>query len=581
MRTTTPVTGGRSVVQILEAAGVEVAFGINGAHIDSVYQAALDEGLPIVDTRHEMNAGHAAEGYARVRNALGVALLTAGGGFTNAVTSMANAHLDRTPVLYLAASGPLAEDQTNTLQAGLDQVAIATPVTKWAHRVTRPDLIPRLLTRAIRTALAAPRGPVLLDIPWDVLTGEVTVPSLDWASTARAADDGPAASTVAVERILDLLDGARRPVLLAGSEVPRSQAGPALREFAQRTGVPLFSDYEGLGALTGSPQRVGLVQTLHGLPEDSRPDLVLVLGLRFGLTTAHGSGTLVPHDATVVHVDADAAQHGLLQPVALGIAAEPRPVLEALNQVHSTRWGGARHDRAAWLRTLTEHAGDRARAVAGQVLQDRDRAPAPGRADGSAATAADGLHPFDAVRVIAEQVPPGSVVVADGALTYLWLSETIAHADVSAFLCHGYLGSMGVGMGVALGAQTAARDTPVVLVTGDGSVGYSLAEFDAMVRAELPVVVVVLNNRAWGATLHAQEIALGPDRVVNNRLENGSYAGVAEALGAVGYRVDTVEDLAPALQEALTGGRTACVEVRVQLSPVPPEERVLMGGDPF
>lgn len=193
----------------------------------------------------------------------------------------------------------------------------------------------------------------------------------------------------------------------------------------------------------------------------------------------------------------------------------------------------------------------------------------------------DRIHPFDAVRVIAERVPPGAIVVADGALTYLWLSETIPAAPLSAFLCHGYLGSMGVGMGVALGAQAAQRDAPVLLVTGDGSVGYSLGEFDSMVRAGMPVVVVVLNNRAWGATLHAQQLVHGEDRIVNNRLENGSYAAVAAALGADGYPVFELAELAPALSKAFAGRRPACVEVHVSLDPIPPEERVIMGGSPF
>jgi acetolactate synthase I/II/III large subunit len=193
----------------------------------------------------------------------------------------------------------------------------------------------------------------------------------------------------------------------------------------------------------------------------------------------------------------------------------------------------------------------------------------------------DRIHPYDAVRTIADQIPRDAVVVADGALTYLWLSETIPDAPLSAFLCHGYLGSMGVGMGVALGAQAAGRDNQVVLVTGDGSVGYSLGEFDSMVRAGLPVVVIVLNNKAWGATLHAQELVHGSDRIVNNRLENGSYAAVAAALGVDAYQVTELEELAPTIAKAINTRRPACVEVHVRLDPVPPEERVIMGGAPF
>lgn len=556
------VSGGEIVVRTLASAGVSTMFGINGAHVDAIYQAALDHGLPVVDTRHEMNAGHAAEGYARVRNSLGVAVLTAGGGFTNAVTSMANAFLDRTPVLYLAGSGMLASDQANTLQAGIDQVAVATPVTKWAHRITRPELIPRILARAIRTALACPRGPVLIDIPWDVLTAQAEEPDLaaERLGTETAA---PSAPPAAVGEMLALLARAARPVLLAGSEVARAGAGPELRAVAEALSVPVLADYEGLGLLSGSPAGFGLVQSLFGLGTGQRPDAVVMLGLRFGLTTGHGSGTLIPHQAHVVQVDSDARELGHLQPVATAVLADPGAVVRQLHEAALARGRDGWPDHASWRQELRAHITRRRQLVASQVVRD-------GR-----------IHPYEAVAAIAGTLPPGAVVVADGALTYLWLSETIPDAEVSAYLCHGYLGSMGVGMGVALGAQTAARGRPVVLVTGDGAVGYSVAEFDAMVRAQLPVVVVVLNNRAWGATLHAQQLTLGADRIMNNRLENGSYSEVARAMGADGATITELADLAPALAKAIGSKRPTCLDVQVSLDPIPPEERVIMGGSPF
>jgi acetolactate synthase I/II/III large subunit len=558
----THISGGEIVARILLQAGVGTLFGINGAHVDTIYQAALDHGLPIVDTRHEMNAGHAAEGYARVRNSLGVAVLTAGGGFTNAVTSMANAHLDRTPVLYLAGSGPMALDQANTLQAGIDQVAIATPVTKWAHRVTRAELIPRILARAIRTALAGPRGPVLIDIPWDVLTAEIEEPDLA-AELAGTVDATPSAPPAIVEEILSLLASAQRPVVLAGSEVARAGAGAELRAFAEAMSVPMLSDFEALGLLSGSPAGFGLVQSLSGLADSKRPDVVVMLGLRFGLATGHGSGTLIPHEAGVVQVDSDARELGHLQPVTKTVLADPGTVVRQLHRAAAARAKDCRPHHAPWWQHLRAHIARRQGMVAAQVVHD-------GR-----------IHPYEAATAIANALPRGAIVVADGALTYLWLSETIPGAGVSAYLCHGYLGSMGVGMGVALGAQAAARDLPVVLVTGDGAVGYSLGEFDAMVRARLPVVVVVLNNRAWGATLHAQELVLGKDRIVNNRLENGSYSQVARALGADGALITELADLAPALARAISSQRPTCLDVQVSLDPIPPEERVIMGGTPF
>src|ERR1700728_4785120 len=167
------VTGGELVVRTLMKAGVTNIFGLHGAHLETIFQSCLDHKIPITDTRHEVAAGHAAEGYARSTRGLGVAMVTAGPGFTNVITSLANAYLDRTPVLYITGSSGLAEAETNTLQSGLDQVAIATPITKWAHRITVTQTIPRLVAQAVRMATSVPMGPVLLDIPLDVLGGQV------------------------------------------------------------------------------------------------------------------------------------------------------------------------------------------------------------------------------------------------------------------------------------------------------------------------------------------------------------------------------------------------------------------------
>jgi len=556
-----PATGSGLVVRTLQRAGVNVAFGLPGAHIDPVLQEAKDAKLRVVDVRHEMNAGHAAEGYARVTGDLGVAVVTAGGGFTNVLTSIANAYLDRTPVLYIAGSGPLETDEVNDQQAGFNQVAMAAPVTKFAHRVTRTELIPRLVAQAIRIAQSEPKGPVLLDIPWDVLRQSVDVDDVD---DYRVEVDGTGVSPVgAVDRIVDALSTARRPIALVGKSFVTADARAQLHEFAARTGVPLLSDWEGLGAIVGSEQHVGLVQTLATVPEDERPDLVLLLGLRFGMTTQFGTGRLLPKSARIFQIDPDGRELGRLQDVELGIQADPIGTLGLLNE----RLGDSPvpSGRGDWLATLRDISATRRAALAAETEEHED----------------DAIHPYLAVRTIAESVPDQATVLVDGALTELWLSETIALAPLAHYLGHGYLSSMGSNLGVALGAQYAAQDKATILVTGDGAVGYSLAEFDSLVRAGLPVVVIVLNNQAWGATLHTQQFFYGQDRVTNNRLENGSYSGVARALGADGVDVTELDQLRPAIEAALAARRPTCIDVRVSLAPIPPEERVLNGGAPF
>jgi acetolactate synthase I/II/III large subunit len=169
----TKVKGGELVVRTLERAGVSRVFAIHGAHLESLFQSCLDHRIPITDVRHEAAAGHAAEGYARAGRRLGVAMVTAGPGFTNAVTSMANAYIDRTPVLYLAGSAATRDAETNGLQSGIDQLAIARPIMKWAHRVAATADLPRLIAHAVRLATTGPTGPVLLDLPVDVLNAEI------------------------------------------------------------------------------------------------------------------------------------------------------------------------------------------------------------------------------------------------------------------------------------------------------------------------------------------------------------------------------------------------------------------------
>ncbi|WP_416960024.1 thiamine pyrophosphate-binding protein [Streptomyces sp. Agncl-13] len=555
-------TGSGLVVRTLRRAGVDVAFGLPGAHIDGILQDALDAKLRVVDVRHEMNAGHAAEGYARVTGQLGVAVVTAGGGFTNVLTSVANAHLDRTPVLYIAGSAPLEMDEVNDQQAGFDQVAMAAPVTKFAHRVTRTELIPRLVAQAIRIAQSEPKGPVLLDIPWDVLRQSVDVDEV--VDDYRVEVDGTGVSPAgAVDRIIEALGTARRPIALVGKSFVTAEARAQLHDFAARTGVPLFSDWEGLGAIAGSAQHVGLLQTLATVPEDERPDLVLMLGLRFGMATQFGTGRLLPKSARIFQIDPDGRELGRLQDVELGVQADPIGTVGLLNE----RLGDSDvpSGREDWLTGLRDISATRRSALADETEQHEDAA----------------IHPYLAVRTIAESVPDQATVVVDGALTELWLSETIALAPLAHYLGHGYLSAMGSNFGVALGAQYAHPDKATILVTGDGAVGYSLAEFDSLVRAGLPVVVIVLNNRAWGATLHTQQFFFGQDRVTNNRLENGSYSGVARALGADGVDVTDLDQLRPAIEAALAARRPTCIDVRVSLAPIPPEERVLNGGAPF
>jgi acetolactate synthase-1/2/3 large subunit len=401
----------------------------------------------------------------------------------------------------------------------------------------------------------------MLDLPWDILLASVeeddvqgTGPALLSTGTISEAD---------ARQIVERLAAADRPAIVIGSEAIRHDARQSLERLAAATGIPIFSEFEALGLLRELPEPLfgGLVQGLYGLNADA-PDVVLLAGLRFGLYTAHGSGTLIPHNSCVIQIDPDAREIGRLQEVELGIVADVGPALGALADAAEALEAP---DRSAWQAKVQAHVERRRTSVSNNVTER------PGV-----------LHPYRASEIVAGHVTKDVTVVADGALTYLWLSEVIAAPRPHALLFHSHLSSMGCGFGIAIGAQAAAEPGKrIILVTGDGAVGYSLGEFDGAVRNNLPLIVVVMNNRSWGATLHFQQIVVGADRVTGTRLENGRYEQAAEAFGAKGYYADSAETFRAALTEALSRNEPACINVIVDLDPIPPEELVVMGMDPF
>ena len=239
--------GGELLVQTLKSAGVKHAFVLHGGHLGPIFQACLDHDLKLIDTRHEAAAGHAADAYARQTGGIGVAIATAGPGYTNIITAITQAYLDRIPVLFIVGAAPLRDTEKWPLQGGIDQVAMAAPVTKWAVQVTRTDQIAHMVAHGIRTALSGTPGPVLLEVPIDVLftplDKEVRVPGI------MEYDAAPAPSATQVTDALNLLQQARQPIIVAGGGVLLSKAAGAVRELAETTGIPVFANNKALGTL--------------------------------------------------------------------------------------------------------------------------------------------------------------------------------------------------------------------------------------------------------------------------------------------------------------------------------------------
>jgi acetolactate synthase-1/2/3 large subunit len=556
----TSIDGGALFIRVLQQAGIDTLFTLHGGHLDAIFQAADEAGMRLVDTRHEQAAGHAADGWARTTGKLGVAIVTAGPGMTDSVTAIANAYLDCIPTLFIAGAAPLREAETLPLQGGLDQVAIVAPITKWAHRVTNTERIPDLTAQAIRVASSGRPGPVFLELPIDVLFSPVDEASIEIPEKILS-DTAPAPAPEAVERTIEWLHVAERPAILAGGGAWFSGAGVDLLAFAERTGTPVFTNSKAHGLVPAShPLSGGGFANLAiaaGAGVGSA-DAVLVLGARFGLFLGGRGAKLIPGTARIIQVDIAGEEIGRNRRVDLGVAADCRETLRALDTAASERdWA----DRSEWQQGIRGLRGSH-RLLFAQALES-DKPP---------------IHPYRLAAEVMKVLPPDSVVAADGGETSSWM-ETVAEVHGGGrWMSHGYLGCLGTGMAFAIAAKVAHPEHPVVCVVGDGSVGLNFAEFDTMVRHGLPIVTVVNNDQLWGMSAHGQDLIYGEGRRVVTELGPTRYDLAAAGFGCHAEHVEDPAELPTALERAFASGKPACVNVMTDGSVIAPITRMMVGG---
>ncbi len=554
------IDGGALLVGVLERAGIDTLFVLHGGHLDAILQAAAERGLRLIDTRHEQAAGHAADGWARTTGKPGVAVVTAGPGMTDCVTAIANAYLDCVPTLFISGAAPLREAETLPLQGGIDQLAMVEPITKWAHRVTHTERIPDLVSQALRTATTGRPGPVFLELPIDVLFSRVDESQVRFPEKI-APETAPAPAPEAVERAIGWLHAAERPAVLVGGGAWFSGAQGVLRAFAKRTGIPVFSNSKAHGLIPGDDPLCG--RGFANLAIAARvgvgsADVVLVLGARLGLFTGGRGAPLIPQGAKLIQVDVAPEEIGRNRTVDLGIAADCRETLRALDA------GAAERDwpePGPWLAGI-QALREGHRSLFAQALES-DKAP---------------IHPYRLVSEIAKALPPGAIVCADGGETASWMDMVASVPDGGHWISHGYLGCLGTGMPFAIAAKVAHPDRPVLCIVGDGSVGLNFSEFDTMVRHDLPIVTVVNNDQLWGMSAHGQDLIYGTDRRVVTELNATRYDLAAQGFGCYAEHVVEPGELAGALRRAFESGKPACVNVMTDGSVIAPITRSMIGG---
>ena len=546
------VDGGELVVRMLEQEGVKQVYALMGGHIDTIMQACLDHGIKIYDTRHEQAAGHMADAYARLTGRPGVVVVTAGPGVTDVVTAVANAHLDAVPMIVVGGRHPLAQDEMMPLQE-LHGAALMQSITKCVRLVRDTKRIPEYMAMAFREATTGRPGPVFLEIPVDVLNAEVDDGSVPFPRAYRP-QQAPAPSPEAVEMALALLAQAKRPLIMAGRGVWLAGAAAELREFAEMTQTPVIANGMTRGALPEDehPLSFGSFGTAGTtfLPAAGGPDVVLLLGGRFGLFTGLPN-SFVPAKATIIQVDVAGEEIGRARDVQLGIVADCR---EALRALIAAAQGRTFEGRTEWLEALTRGQAAFRAGFKSVALNSSEEC----------------IHPYRLAYEVNRYLGGDAIIVADGGEMAIWMELAVTPKRPGKYLFHGYLGCLGTGIPFGLAAKAAFPDERVLVITGDGSVGLNFAEFDTAVRHGLPIVVVIGNDQAWGMCKHEQQVRYGAERIVATELGATRYEKAAAGFGVHAEFVERAADIVPALERAFASGRPACVNVMTDPGAISP-----------
>jgi acetolactate synthase-1/2/3 large subunit len=522
------IQAGRLVARAVATEGVDTIFTLSGGHVMPIYEGCRQEGVRVVDTRHEQAAAHAAEAWGRIGRRCGVALVTAGPGVTGTVTAAANSHVARTPLVILGGARPLAQAEQGALQE-LDQLSLFQPITKWAAVCTRPERVVSFVGTAFRQALAHPRGPVYLELPMDVLFAEADDEPVRRPSRTSARSFGDPDE---LEKAAELLGAAERPALVAGSAVWWDGAWPQLAELAENARIPVYLNGSGRGALP--PEHELFFQHSRALAL-SEADVVCVVGtpldfrLRFG-----GFGS----EGRLVHVHADATELGRNRVPEVAIVGDSAAVLGAFAGTVAGR------DRGAWLERLRRAEADWWHEHRAAI--ESDTAP---------------VHHYRLGKVLDDVLDPETIVIGDGGDVVAAVSRVLRIPRPGHWLDPGPFGCLGVGPPYALGVKAARPDAQVVVVAGDGAFGLNGFEFETFTRLGLPAVFVVGNDAGWGEIRNPQRRIYGEGAEVAVDLAPSRYDLLTEAFGGHGEHVERPGELPHALERALAAGEPAIVNV--------------------
>ncbi|MEV0727159.1 acetolactate synthase large subunit [Polymorphospora sp. NPDC050346] len=531
------VSGAGSLVRSLEALGVEVAFGIPGGAILPAYDPLYDSTVRHILVRHEQGAGHAATGYAQATGRVGVCIATSGPGATNLVTPIADAYMDSVPVVAITGQVARPAIGTDAFQEA-DIQGITLPITKHNYLVQTPEEIPRILAEAFHLASTGRPGPVLVDIPKDVLQAQTT---FSWPPTLELPGYRPTLHPHGkqIREAARLMNAARRPVLYVGGGVLKAEATDGLRKLAELTGIPVITTLMARGAFPdshrqhlGMPGMHGTVAAVYAL---QKADLIVALGARFDDRVTGNLDSFAP-GAAIVHADIDPAEIGKNRAADVPIVGDARHVIDELIAAATVEQSGGRTgDRTEWWAQLDD-------------LRDRYPLGYDEPADGT-------LAPQYVIQRIGAIAGPDAVYAAGVGQHQMWASQFISYEKPRTWLNSGGAGTMGYAVPAAMGAKVGMPDTTVWAIDGDGCFQMTNQELATCALEGIPIKVAVINNgnlgmvRQWQTLFYNERYSNTDLGTHKHRIPD--FVKLAEALGCVGLRCENAADVDKTIEAAM------------------------------
>jgi acetolactate synthase I/II/III large subunit len=546
---TEQMTGAQSLVRSLEAAGVEVVFGIPGGAILPLYDPLMDSSrIRHILVRHEQGAGHAAEGYAQATGRVGVCMATSGPGATNLVTPIADAFLDSVPIVAVTGQVPSAAIGTDAFQEA-DIRGITMPITKHNYLVTDPSQIPRVIAEAFHIASTGRPGPVLVDVSKDALQAATT---FAWPTSVDLRGYRPVARPHAkqVREAARLIVESRKPVLYVGGGVLKARAWAELRALAELTGIPVVTTLMARGAFPDShPQHLGM-PGMHGtvgaVTALQKSDLLICLGARFDDRVTGKLSSFAP-DAKVIHADVDPAEISKNRTADVPIVGDCREVIiDLIAAIQAELDAGHQGDYAAWWSQI-----------------DRWRTTYPlgydQPTDGS-------LAPQYVIERLGKIVGPEALYVAGVGQHQMWAAQFISYENPNTWLNSGGLGTMGYAVPAAMGAKAGRPEATVWAIDGDGCFQMTNQELATCAINNIPIKVAIINNgslgmvRQWQTLFYNQRYSntdlggagRGPAGSTSTVERIPDFVKLAEAYGCVGLRCEKTEDVDSTIEKAMS-----------------------------